>query len=130
MAEELGNSSYLFGLIRISLAMRSFTFVLSMCPEVHARFDTRWGFVVFDQLNEVKRKRAIGKGQLTINIIPRVRVGYELAVIISYPTNASGIIVLLKTPTEYREFFTTLFVKSTDFPLVVNFEQTRTVNHI
>ena len=116
--------------MRISLAMRSFTFVLSMCPEVHARFDTRWGFVVFDQLNEVKRKRAIGKSQLTINIIPRVRVRYELAVIISYPTNASGIIVLLKTPTKYREFFTTLFVKSTDFPLDVNFEQTRTVNHI
>ena len=60
--------------------------------------------------------------QLLINIqwvyltlIPRVRVGYELAIIISYPTSASGIIVLLKTPTKYRQFFPTLFVKTTDF---------------
>ena len=51
----------------------------------------------------------------------------ELTIIISYPKSASGIIVLLKTPTKYREFFPTLFVKSTDFQLVFNFEQTRTV---
>ena len=51
----------------------------------------------------------------------------ELAIIISYPTSASGIIVLLKTPTKYRKFFPTLFVKTADFPLVSNFEQTRTV---
>ena len=36
-------------------------------------------------------------------------------------------IVLLKTTTKYREFFLTLFVKTTDFQLVFNFEQTRTV---
>ena len=45
----------------------------------------------------------------------------ELAIIISYPTRAIGIIVLLKMPTKYREFFPTLFVKTSDF------EQTRTV---
>ena len=50
----------------------------------------------------------------------------ELAIVISYPTSASGIIVLLKTLTKYREFFPTLFVKTTDFQLVFNFEQTRT----
>ena len=44
--------------------------------------------------------------------------------IISYPTSTSGIIVLLKTPTKYREFFPTVFVKTTDFQLVFNFEQT------
>ena len=33
----------------------------------------------------------------------------------------------IKTPTKYREFFPTLFVKTTDFQLVFNFEQTRTV---
>ena len=71
-------------------------------------------------------------------IIPRVRVGYEmvfakeacsveLAIVISYPTSASGVVVLLKTPTKYREFFQNLFVKTTDFQLVFNFEQTRTV---
>ena len=66
-------------------------------------------------------------------IIPRVRVGYELAqgtwlaIIISYPTSASGIIILLKTLTKYREFFQTLFVKTTDFQLVFNFEKTHTV---
>ena len=37
--------------------MRSFTFPLGVCPEVHARFDTSWGYVVFDQLNKVKKKR-------------------------------------------------------------------------
>ena len=51
----------------------------------------------------------------------------ELAIIIPYPTSASGIIVLLKTLTKHREFFPTLFVKTTDFQLVFNFEQTRTV---
>ena len=54
-------------------------------------------------------------------------VGYELAIIISYPTSASGIMLLLKTPTKYREFLPTLFVKRSDFQLVFNFEQTRTV---
>ena len=60
-------------------------------------------------------------------IIPRVCVEYEMAIIISYPTSVSGIIVLLKTPLKYREFFPTLFVKTTDFQLDLNFEQTRTV---
>ena len=41
-----------------------------------------------------------------------------LAIIISYPTSASGIIVLLKTPTKYQEFFPALFVKTTDFQLI------------
>ena len=53
--------------------------------------------------------------------IPRVHVGYE-TVDRSYPTSASGIIVLLKTPTKKREFFPTLFVKPTDFQLVFNSE--------
>ena len=48
----------------------------------------------------------------------------ELAIIISYPTSARRMIVLLKTPTKYREF---LFVKTADFQLVFNFEQTLTV---
>ena len=44
----------------------------------------------------------------------------------SYPTSVSGIIiVLLKTPTRYREFFPTLFVETTDFQLV--FKHTHTV---
>ena len=56
-----------------------------------------------------------------------MRVGNELPIIISYLTNASEIIVLLKTRTKYLEFFPTLFVKTTDFQLFFNFEQTRTV---
>ena len=56
-----------------------------------------------------------------------MRVGYEMAIIISYPASAGGIIVLLKTPTKYPEFFPTFFVKTTDFQLVFNFEQTSTV---
>ena len=39
----------------------------------------------------------------------------------------SGIIVLLKIPPKYREFFPTLFVKTTDFKHVFNFELMRTV---
>ena len=56
-----------------------------------------------------------------------MRVGYELGIIISYPTSANGIIVLLKNAHKYREFFPTLFVKTTDFQLVFYFGQTRTV---
>ena len=41
----------------------------------------------------------------------------ELAIIISYPTGASGIIVVLKTPAKYKEFFLTLIVKTTDYQL-------------
>ena len=57
----------------------------------------------------------------------------ELAIVISYPTCASGIIVLLKTPKKYREFFPTLLLKKKnhDFQLAFNFEpdfeQTHTV---
>ena len=54
-------------------------------------------------------------------------VGHELAIIISYPTSESGVIVLLKTPTKYREFFLTLFVKTTAFQLIFNFQQTRII---
>jgi len=54
-----------------------------------------------------------------------MRVGYEWAIFISCPTSASGMIVLSKTPTKYREFFPTLFVETTDLQLVFNFEQTR-----
>jgi len=46
---------------------------------------------------------------------------------VGYPTSAIGIIVLLKTPTKYRQFFATLFVKTIDFQLDFSFEQTRTV---
>ena len=56
--------------------------------------------------------------------MPRVRVcnemvvgnqvrSDELAIIISYPTSASRVIVSLKTPTKYREFVFTLFVRKT-----------------
>ena len=57
-----------------------------------------------------------------------MRVGYEMAMIISYPTSASAIyFVLLKTPMKYREFFPTLFEKTTDVQLVYNFEWMCTV---
>ena len=60
-------------------------------------------------------------------MITREARSVELDIIISYPTSASGMIVLVKTPTKYREFFPTLFVKTTDFQLVFNFAQTHTV---
>ena len=43
----------------------------------------------------------------------------------SYPTSASGII--LKTPTILRILPDFIICKRTDFQLVLNFEQTRTV---
>ena len=49
------------------------------------------------------------KNSTYLTIIPLALVGYEmvngqreLAIIISYPTSTSGIIVLLKTATKYR----------------------------
>ena len=77
--------------------------------------------------NKVGKNSRYFVGVFNKTIIPLVPVGYELAIIISYPTSVSGIIVLLKMPTKYREFFPTLFVKTTDFQFVLNFEQTRTV---
>ena len=56
-----------------------------------------------------------------------MHIGYELAIIISYPTSASGLIVFLQTPTKYREFFPTLFVKTTSLSACFNFDQMRTV---
>lgn len=53
-----------------------------------------------------------------LTIIPWVHVGYELALVISYPASASGIIDLSKMTTKYREFFLTLFVKTTNFQLI------------
>ena len=55
-----------------------------------------------------------------LTIIPRVRVGYEmvrasLAIIISYRTIASGIIVLLKRPQNIENSSRLSFVKATDF---------------
>ena len=55
-----------------------------------------------------------------------MRVGYELAVIISYSTSASRIIVLLNSPKKSR-ILPDFICKTTDFQLVSNFEQTRTV---
>ena len=46
-----------------------------------------------------------------------------------YPTSAIGIIVLLKTPTNYRQFFATLFAKTIDFQLDFNFEQTHAYSY-
>ena len=64
-----------------------------------------------------------------------MRVGYEveghtlLAIIISYPTSASGIIiVLLKTSVKILRILPDfIFVKTTYFQLVFNFEQTDTI---
>ena len=50
----------------------------------------------------------------------------KLAIIISHPTSASGIIGSLKTPTKYPEFFPTSFVKKPDFQLVFKIEYTHT----
>ena len=35
-------------------------------------------------------------------------------------------LLLLETPTKYRQIFPTLFTKTTDITLIFNFEETRT----
>ena len=44
-----------------------------------------------------------------------------------WKNNIISFIVLFKTPTKYQEFFPTSFVKTTDFQLVFNFEQSHAV---
>ena len=80
--------------------------------------------IVYNQLALAKLGRRLFYMRSEIGNVAHSAV---LAIIISYPTGPSGIIVLLKTPTKYREFFLTLFVKTTDFQFVLNFEQTRTI---
>ena len=64
--------------------------------------------------NFMDRGDAIVSMVFFLTIIPRVRVGYEFSIIISYLTSASRIIVSSKTPTKYREFFPVLFVNTTE----------------
>ena len=68
-----------------------------------------------------------------LTIITLVGVGYEMVDSQQGAQRQIGYNHLIsnncewKTPTKYREFFSTLFVKATDFQLVFNFEQTPTV---
>ena len=52
-------------------------------------------------------------------VAPSWVLGALLAIIISYPTSASGIIVLLKTPTKYWELFPLYFCKNNWFSAFV-----------
>ena len=54
-------------------------------------------YIILSKLN-LRKKVISSLIDKYLTIIPRVRVGYELVIIISYPTSASGIIVLLKRP--------------------------------
>ena len=51
----------------------------------------------------------------------------KLAIIISHPTSACGIIVLLKNTHKISRVLPTLFFKTIAFQLVFNLEKTRTV---
>ena len=71
-------------------------------------FSPQMEAIVFIILQIFFATRAIFKIGEYLTIIPWARVGYEmvvasLAITISYPTSASGIIVLLKTPPKYRK---------------------------
>ena len=74
---------------------------------------------MWKQVNNVwlQQKTRILKAKIFNNYSKSARCA-SLALIISYLTSASGIIVLLKTPTKFREFLSTLSVKTTDFQLV------------
>ena len=71
-------------------------------------FSPQMEAIVFIIIQIFFATRAIFKIGEYLTIIPCARVGYEmvvasLAITISYPTSASGIIVLLKTPPKYRK---------------------------
>ena len=57
----------------------------------------------------------------------RVRVGYELAIIISYSTSLSGIIFFIKNANKISRILPDFICRNNRFQLVFNFEQTRTV---
>ena len=61
-----------------------------------------------DGANEVEKAEAVTVAMVKLKIIPRARVGYEIinsqrgvSYIISYPTTASRVTVLSKTPAKY-----------------------------
>ena len=66
---------------------------------------------------------------LYLTILPRMRVAnIQYSIFnIQYSSTSVRTVLLLKVPTKHREFFPTLFVKTTVFQLVFNFEWTRTV---
>ena len=68
--------------------------------------------------------------QIYVTILPRVRVGYKAAIIISYPTSASGIIGFVKNAHQILRILPDCICKNNRFQLVFNFEQTRTVTII
>ena len=63
-----------------------------------------------------------GNGGWSVNCA-RVHVGYELAIIISYPTSAS----FIKNTHKVSKILPPFICKTNNFQLVVNFEQTHTV---
>ena len=72
----------------------------------------------FDVFRHCSQYRKYSKHIFIINNYSTgVRCG--LAINISYPTSANEIIVILKTPTKYREFLSTLLVKQLIFSLFV-----------
>ena len=80
------------------------------CPEWQAVKLTFFAPLFCQRCMKINRARIIITVHLTI--IPQVHGGYELAIIISYPTS---VIVLFKTPSKYWEFFPTLFCKNNRF---------------
>ena len=56
-----------------------------------------------------------------------MRVGYELAIIISYPTSATGIVPLKRPQNIEISFRLLICEKKNDFQLVFIFERSRTV---
>ena len=93
------------GVVKISFSVFVISFVfVNLCNCYRAaNHDT---FSVFiNIISFVLSSQFFSAKRFYLSIIPRVHVGYELAIITSYPTSASGIIVLLKTVTKYREFF-------------------------
>ena len=102
-------SKRILGLVEMTCGLVHASYSLPEWQAVKLTFFAPW---FCQRCMKINRARIIITVYLTI--IPQVHVGYELAIIISYPTS---VVVLLKTPSKYWEFFPTLFVRTTDFQL-------------
>ena len=119
VSAEHGQNSWLFCKHFFSLSLKIYLFTYSL--RTSSVLQTIW-FALPPRLALLFKNYSTSVRWIWDVVTDEARSA-ELAIIISYPTSASGIIVLLKTRTKYREFFTTLFVKQPIFSLFVIFSR-------
>ena len=95
---------------------------------IRSKLKTSWKSVVSTNIVGKNSRYFVDVFNKTIIPLRATRlVGFHPSHIQHFNAGGIIIIVLLKTPTKYREFLPTLLVKTTDFQLVFNIKQMRTV---